>query len=143
MTEEIRNYTELSKLKTFEDRFKYLYLGDRVGNETFGFDRYLNQIFYRNSEWRRIREEVIVRDLGCDLGCSFDVINYEIRGPIIVHHMNPISANDIKNRTDFLLSPEYLVCVSLDTHNGIHFGGLDYLNVRMFVERYKGDTTLW
>lgn len=135
----IRTYTELIQLPTFEDRFRYLKLNGVVANETFGFDRYLNQQFYKSSEWRRIRQEVIIRDLGCDLACP----DREIFGQIIIHHMNPVSIEDIDNNPEILLNPEYLICVSLDTHNAIHYGDDSYLKQTMVIERKPGDTTPW
>lgn len=135
----IRTYTELIQLPTFEDRFRYLKLNGMVANETFGFDRYLNQRFYKSSEWRRIRQQVIIRDMGCDLACP----DREIFGQIIIHHMNPISIEDIENNPDVLLNPEYLVCVSLGTHNAIHYGDDSFLKRSKVVERRPGDTTLW
>lgn len=109
----IRTYAELSKLKTFKERYEYLRLGGVVGTDTFGFDRYLNQIFYRSTEWRSVRDFVIVRDNGCDLGIE----GHEIYGKILIHHMNPISVEDILRRSDFLLNPEYLISTILTTHN--------------------------
>ena len=119
----IRTYSELILLPTFEERFKYLKLDGTVGEDTFGFDRYLNQIFYRSPEWKRVRDEVIIRDNGCDLG----VEGYEIRGRILIHHMNPISVEDIKLRTDLLLNPEYLISTVHRTHNAIHYGDQELL----------------
>lgn len=105
----IRTYAELSKLKTFKERYEYLRLGGVVGTDTFGFDRYLNQIFYRSTEWKSVRDFVIVRDNGCDLGIE----GHEIYGKILIHHMNPISVEDILKRSDFLLNPEYLISTIL------------------------------
>ena len=113
----IRTYSELITLPTFEERFRYLQLGGKVGEDTFGHDRYLNQMFYTSDEWRRIRRDVIVRDNGCDLGIQ----DREIHGLIIIHHMNPITIEDIINRSEFLLNPEYLISTVKNTHDAIHF----------------------
>lgn len=134
----IRTYSELIKLNTFEERFEYLRLDGVVGEETFGFDRYLNQIFYRSQKWKTIKNKVIVRDLGRDLG----VEGYEIYGRIIVHHMNPISIDDIKNESDFLINPEFLICTTHNTHNAIHYGD-ESLLITAPVERTKYDTCPW
>lgn len=134
----IKTYSKLIQLDTFKDRFKYLKLNGRVGEETFGFDRYINQIFYQSQEWKRIRDRVIIRDNGCDLG--FD--GYEIRGKIIIHHMNPISIEDIRTSSDYLLNPEYLICVTHATHNAIHYGDEKLLGMSL-VERRKNDTCPW
>ena len=134
----IRTYSELIQLPTFEERFHYLRLKGSVGKETFGFDRYLNQIFYRSSAWKRVRDQVIVSDNGCDLGID-DRIIY---GRILIHHMNPINDEDILNMTDILLNPEYLICVTLDTHNAIHYGDEDLL-IKEPVVRFKNDTCPW
>lgn len=134
----IRTYSELMQLDTFEERYKYLKLGGKVGEDTFGFDRYLNQLFYKSEEWRKIRNDVIVRDDGCDLG----VFGHDIRGNIIIHHMNPITKEDILNRTEYLLNPEYLICVHDTTHKGIHYGTEDVLYSGP-VERSKNDTCPW
>jgi len=134
----IRSYSELSKLKTFEERFKYLQLNSNIGVSTFGFDRYLNQGFYRSREWKRIRDAIIVRDNSCDLG----ILDREIFTHIRIHHMNPISVNDLESGSDILLNPEFLICTSLDTHNAIHFGNENNL-VNLPKERIKGDTKLW
>lgn len=112
----VRTYSELSTLKTFKERYEYLRLDGIVGEETFGFDRYLNQIFYKSKEWEQIRREVIIRDNGCDLGID----GYDIRGKILVHHMNPLRVEDIVRRNDILLNPEYLITTVLATHNAIH-----------------------
>ena len=110
----MKNYKELSRLHSFEERFEYLKLCGKVGKDTFGFDRIFNQMFYsRSAEWRRVRDQVIIRDNGCDLGME----GHDIYGKIIVHHMNPISLKDIQDVTDFLLNPDYLICVSHETHN--------------------------
>lgn len=132
-----RSYTELSKLKAFEDRFNYLKLNEKTGVETFGYDRYLNQIFYKSQKWKRVRDEVIIRDNGCDLG----VDGFEITGKIIIHHMNPITLEDIEKNSNDMCNPEYLICVSHSTHNHIHFGN-DIIN-NDIIERKPGDTKLW
>lgn len=134
----IKTYSELSKLKTFRERFDYLKLDGTVGEETFGFDRYLNQRFYKSLEWRRIRDLVIVRDNGCDLG----VYGYEIYGKVLIHHINPITAKDLSLSTDLLLNPEYLISTTIKTHNAIHYGDETLLN-DFFTERSKNDTCLW
>lgn len=134
----IRTYSELVRLPTFEERFRYLKLDGLVGKDTFGFDRYLNQEFYRSKEWKEVRDFVIVRDNGCDLGMD----GYEIAGRIYIHHMNPITVNDIVHSSDFLLNPDYLICVSHNTHNAVHYGDEDLL-VTAPVERRKNDTCPW
>lgn len=134
----IKTYSELITIPTFKERFEYLKLNGKVGKDTFGFDRYLNQIFYSSSEWRRIRNQVILRDNGCDLG----VEGYEISGKIYIHHMNPILAKDIVDRSEFLLNPDYLICVTHNTHNAIHYGDVDLLPLPL-VERRPNDTCPW
>lgn len=135
----IRTYKELSQLKTFEERFNYLKLDGIVGEDTFGFDRYLNQMFYRSMDWRSVRDKVIIRDNGCDLG----VEGYDIRGQkVYVHHMNPLRRNDIVNTTEYLLNPDYLITVTFQTHNAIHYGDETILPF-VPVERYANDTCPW
>ena len=135
----VRTYSELTKLSTFEERYDYLRLGGTVGEETFGFDRYLNQIFYNSEEWKSVRNFVITRDNGCDLG----VPGREIRGSkILVHHMNPITKEDIINRSDILLNPEYLITTVKNTHDAIHYGDSELL-YKDPVERTKNDTCPW
>lgn len=135
----IKNYKELSRLTTFAERFNYLKLHSAVGKESFGFDRIFNQMFYsRSAEWKRVRDQVIIRDNGCDLGME----GHDIYGKIIVHHMNPISLKDIQDVTDFLLNPDYLICVSHDTHNAIHYGNASLLPKEP-VERFRNDTCPW
>ena len=134
----IKTYSELIKLKTFEERYEYLRLGGIVGKETFGFDRYLNQTFYKTDEWLSIRDHVIVRDNGCDLGIE----GREIHSRILVHHMNPITKEDILSRSEYLLNPEYLICTIKSTHDAIHYGD-ESLLITMPVERRKNDTCLW
>ena len=134
----IRTYSELATLPTFEERFNYLKLKGQVGKDTFGFDRWLNQIFYRDPEWKSVRDYVIVRDNGCDLG----VDGYEINGRILVHHMNPISKEDILERSKYLLDPEFLISTIHNTHNAIHYGDEDLL-IKTPIERTKNDTCPW
>ena len=126
-------------MPTFEERFRYLKLKGHVGEETFGFDRYLNQVFYNSREWKRIRQQVIVRDGGCDLGLE----DCPIFGRVLIHHMNPISVSDIRNKTDLLLNPDYLICVSKDTHNAIHYGDDGILETRKPIVREPNDTCPW
>ena len=134
----IRTFHELSKLSTFEERFRYLQLTGTVGQETFGFDRIVNQRFYTSSEWKQIRDHVILRDEGCDLG----VRGREIYGKILIHHLNPISLEDLIERSEFLLNPDYLICTTHETHNAIHYGDENLL-ARMPVERTRNDTCPW
>lgn len=135
----IKTYSELITFETFEERYRYARLGGQVGIETFGFDRYLNQVFYRSVEWRKFRSEMIVRDLGCDLG----VKGHDIVGNILLHHLNPIDMDDIINRRiGVLLNPENVICVSLRTHNAIHYGD-DSLLITEFSERSANDTCPW
>lgn len=138
MKKMIRTYSELIKLKTFKDRFEYLKLDGIVGEETFGFDRYMNQIFYKSREWTSVRRSVIIRDNGCDLG----VEGYEIHGKILIHHMNPINLSDIVHKTDELLNPDYLITTVLSTHNAIHYGDASLLPV-LPIERRANDTCPW
>lgn len=134
----IKTYSELIELPTFEERYRYLRLRGSVGVDTFGFDRYLNQKFYRSAEWKRVRDQVIVRDNGCDLGIE----DRMIPGRILIHHMNPITEKDILYMTDALMNPEYLICVSHTTHNAIHYGDEDLLITTPVVRR-KNDTCPW
>lgn len=135
----IRTYKELSRLTTFEDRFNYLKLGAQVGKDTFGFDRIFNQRFYKSKEWQAVRDFVMIRDNGCDLGIK----GHEIYGQhIIIHHMNPISLDDISNGSDFLLNPEYLISTIHNTHNAIHYGD-ETLLITAPIERSKYDTCPW
>lgn len=138
MMTSIRTYSELILLPTFEERFEYLKLDGFVGQETFGFDRYLNQIFYRSPEWKRLRNEIIIRDNACDLGME----DREIFGRIFIHHMNPITKDDVLSRSDILLNPEYLICVSKLTHDAIHYGDKDLLIMDPVVRR-PNDTCPW
>ena len=134
----IKTYSELILLPTFEERFKYLQLNGRVGDDTFGFDRYINQKFYRSAEWKRIRDLVIMRDNGCDLALE----GYEIYGRILIHHMNPITIKDVELSTEYLMNPEYLICVTHNTHNAIHYGDEKLINKGPIV-RTKNDTCPW
>ena len=138
MSMTIKTYSDLILLPTFEERFEYLRLDGRVGEDTFGFDRYLNQLFYRSYEWRKIRDYVIVRDNACDLG----VEGHDIYGKVLIHHMNPIRAKDIELRTNLLLDPEYLICVTHNTHNAIHYGD-ENLIIKAPIERRPNDTCPW
>lgn len=135
----IRTYSELVKLNTFEERFMYLRLDGVVGIDTFGFDRYLNQHFYKTPEWKRTRDIVIMRDNGCDLGIDEEIIF----GKIIIHHINPISIDDIKLSKDYILDPEFLICTSLKTHNAIHYSDDSILYNRQPVIRKPNDTIPW
>lgn len=134
----IRTYSDLCRLGGLEERFDYLALGARIGEATFGFDRHINQGFYRGAEWKNIRYHVIARDEGFDLGAK----DHPIHGPHLIHHMNPITLEDIEEATENLLDPEFLITTSLRTHNAIHFGNKDQLP-RVFTDRSPGDTLLW
>lgn len=134
----IRSYDELITIPTFEERYEYLKLNGRVGEETFGFDRWLNQKFYQSDEWKDIRRDVILRDAGCDLGIE----DREIVGRIYIHHMNPITVDDIILHSDYLLNPMYLVCTSKLTHDTIHYGDKSLLQ-EDFKERKPYDTCPW
>ena len=134
----MRTYSELITIPDFKERFLYLKLGGKVGEETFGYDRYLNQIFYRSPEWKRVRREVIIRDLGCDLGIE----DRPLGSRIYVHHINPIKLKDINNRNLEILDPEFLICCSYDTHQAIHYGS-EYLLLADPVERKPYDTCPW
>lgn len=131
-------YSELRLIPTFEERYKYLRIKGQVGETTFGFDRYINQMFYSSVEWKRIRDLVIIRDKGCDLG----IPGREIFKSIQVHHMNPISIEDIETFSRELMDPEFLICVSLNTHNAIHYGNEGHL-AKGLIERTKNDTCPW
>lgn len=133
-----RCYSELIRLRAFEERYRYLQILGSVGTETFGFDRYLNQRFYRSAEWRSIRDLVIARDNGCDLGVEGRLIY----GKIYIHHMNPILAKDLEFARDVLTDPEYLICTSHETHNAIHYGSEELL-ARDPIIRRPGDTCPW
>lgn len=138
MNNKIRTYSELIRISTFEERFHYLKLNGVIGTDTFGFDRYLNQLFYKSDEWKSLRNEIIIRDNGCDLG----VEGYEIYSRILIHHMNPITIDDILEHSDFLLNPEYLITTRLSTHNAVHYGDEKLLN-KALVERRPNDTCPW
>ena len=134
----IRSYSEMLQFNTLEDRFEYLALRASVGLATFGFDRWLNQEFYTSRAWRQVRERVVVRDNGCDLG----VDGYEIHSRIIIHHMNPIDAQQLVQGDESVLDPEYLICTTHNTHNAIHYGDRNLLP-KQHVDRRPGDTKLW
>ena len=133
-----KTYSELITIPTFEERFEYLRLKGSVGKDTFGYDRYLNQILYNSPEWKRLRNQIIIRDNGRDLGCE----GYEIYGRILIHHMNPITVEDIVSRDPIVFDPENLICVSHNTHNAIHYGDENLL-IMAPVERTKNDTCPW
>ena len=134
----MKTYSEMILLPTYNERFRYLKLDGKVGADTFGLDRYLNQVFYRSAEWKRIRDMVIVRDNGCDLGIS----ELPIYGKVIIHHMNPLSVDDILNDDpEYVMNPEYLVCVSHSTHNAIHYG--DDSQLQEYIPRRANDTAPW
>lgn len=134
----IKTYSELIRLPTFEERFEYLKLKGSVGKDTFGRDRYLNQVFYTSQEWRRLRDKIIIRDNGCDLGIE----GREIGGKIYIHHLNPLVVNDILEHSEYLVNPEYLICTSFKTHNAIHYGDINLLP-RNPIERKRNDTCPW
>nr|DAH80672.1 MAG TPA: HNH endonuclease bacteriophage, HNH Endonuclease, DNA.52A [Caudoviricetes sp.] len=136
----VKTYSELITFPTFEERYKYLRLGGKVGEDTFGFDRYLNQSFYKSDEWLSVRNKVITRDLGCDLGCVDREIPEGVT--IFIHHMNPITKNDILDQTELLLNPEYLITTIKRTHDAIHYGDDNFIFTGL-VERSKNDTCLW
>lgn len=133
-----KSYSELMQLETFEERFEYLRLNGVVGEETFGYDRYLNQIFYKSKEWLSIRDYIIARDNGCDLGME----DREIHGKILIHHITPITKQDILERSEILLDPENLICVTKNTHDAIHYGDGSLL-ITAPIERTKNDTCPW
>lgn len=134
----IRTYSELSQIPTFEERYEYLALRGVVGEPTFGYDRWLNQAFYRSAEWRNIRNYVISRDLGCDLG----VEGYEIHDKVIIHHMNPMQQTDLLHGNDDIVNLEYLISTTHKTHNAIHYGDASLLP-KQYTPRRPGDTKLW
>ena len=138
MNLKIRTYSELVQLSTFEERYRYLRLLGAVGKETFGFDRYLNQLFYRSPEWKEVRNQVIIRDNGCDLGIE----GREIQGRVLIHHMNPITAEDIRERSDLLLNPEFLITTAHNTHQAIHYGDESLLILTLTI-RSRNDTCPW
>lgn len=135
----MRTYSELVKLPTFEERFEYLKLDGKVGEDTFGFDRYFNQAMYHSPEWKEVRRQVLIRDDGCDLG----IPDREIFGKALVHHMNPISLEDIENHNPDIFNPEFLVTVSKQTHDAIHYGSEELLMESKPVERLPNDTCPW
>lgn len=134
----IKTYSELSNLETFKERFQYLRLDGIVGEETFGFDRYLNQILYKSDEWKQCRRDIIVRDNGCDLGCE----GFEVYGRILIHHINPITVDDIVNRNPKVFDQENLILTSHNTHQAIHYGNEELL-ILAPIERSKNDTSPW
>lgn len=134
----MRTYSELVKLPTYVERFEYLKLQGSVAKETFGFDRYLNQILYNSREWKNVRREVIIRDQACDLGIE----GYDILERPLIHHMNPINMEDILNRNPDIFNPEFLITVSFNTHNAIHYGDKSLLILEPVIRR-PGDTKLW
>lgn len=135
----IKTYSEMIALPTFIDRYRYLRLEGKVGEETFGFDRIINQFLYqRSKKWKSVRDKVIIRDNGCDLG----VEGFEIYGKILVHHMNPITLEDIERESEFVFDPEYLISTTLTTHNAIHYGDESLLPMAP-VERRRNDTCPW
>ena len=133
-----KSYLECMQLPTFQERYRYLQIGGYVGKETFGYDRYLNQIFYRTAEWKRFRREIILRDNGCDLGCE----GYEIYGNILVHHINPITVEDVVNRNPCIFDPNNVICTSHNTHNAIHYGDETNLITEPII-RKPYDTCPW
>lgn len=139
MKKKLKTYSELRRLKTFDERFDYLKLIGKVGYETFGVDRAFNQMFYKSKEWKHIRDKIILRDDGCDLGIK----GQDIHGSIIIHHMNPITLKDINENIEYVLNPEYLICASHQTHNAIHYGDKDLIKMEKNIERKPGDTKLW
>ena len=134
----IRTYSELITIPTFEERFEYLQLKGSVGKDTFGYDRYLNQVLYRSPEWKRLRNQIIIRDGGCDLACD----GYDIYNKVLIHHMNPITVEDILTRSRQVFDPDNLICVSHSTHNAIHYGDVDLLVTGPII-RTKNDTCPW
>lgn len=134
----IKTYSELRRYESFEERYDYLRIGGSVGASTFGFDRYINQSFYCSRDWKNVRNEVIIRDNGCDLGIE----GYEIHDGLLVHHINPITANDILHSEEIVLNPEYLITTTMLTHNAIHYGDKSLLR-KPYVPRSKNDTKLW
>ena len=134
----IRTYSELITIPTFEERFEYLQLKGSVGKDTFGYDRYLNQVLYRSTEWKRLRNQIIIRDGGCDLACD----GYDIYNKVLIHHLNPITVEDVLTRSRKVFDPDNLVCVSHSTHNAIHYGDVDLLVTGPII-RTKNDTCPW
>ena len=134
----IRTYSELITIPTFEERFEYLQLKGSVGKDTFGYDRYLNQVLYRSPEWKRLRNQIIIRDDGCDLACD----GYDIYDKVLIHHLNPITVEEVLARSRKVFDPDNLVCVSHNTHNAIHYGDMDLLVTGPII-RTKNDTCPW
>lgn len=134
----IKTYSELITIPTFEERFEYLQLKGSVGKDTFGYDRHLNQVLYRSPEWKRLRNQIIIRDCGCDLACD----GYDIYGKVLIHHLNPITVEDVLARSRKVFDPDNLVCVSHNTHNAIHYGDVDLLVTGPII-RTKNDTCPW
>lgn len=134
-----KTYSEMLSYDNFDDRFEYLKLNGNVAEDTFGYNRFINQQFYKSKEWKRVRDQVIVRDNGCDLGIQDKPIN----GKIYIHHMNPLVLDDISFSTDNLLDPEYLVCVSMNTHNALHYGNINNVKSNIIIERQPNDTCPW
>lgn len=135
---DFKTYSEMIRYDSFEDRYEYLKLGGTVGRSTFGFDRYVNQAFYTSSEWKSVRHHVIYRDNGCDLG----IPGFEINGALLIHHINPMTVDDVLHNASWILDPEFLITTTKITHNAIHFGDATLLQTK-FVERSAGDTKLW
>lgn len=138
MTSVVKTYSELMGHHTIEDRFRYLALRGRVGETTFGFDRWMNQQFYTSSQWRMVRHHIIARDNGCDLGIE----GYDIHKGLVIHHLNPMSVEDLRSGDPKILDPEFLITTTLHTHNAIHYGD-ERLLPYVLVERKRGDTKLW
>lgn len=134
----IKTYSELITIPTFEERFEYLQLKGSVGKDTFGYDRYLNQVLYRSPEWKRLRNQIIIRDCGCDLACK----GYDIHSKVLIHHLNPITVEDVLARSRKVFDPDNLVCVSHNTHNAIHYGDVDLLVTGPII-RTKNDICPW
>lgn len=134
----IKTYSELIKIPTYKERYQYLKLEGRVGIETFGYDRYLNQLLYTSTEWRRFRRDIIVRDNGCDLASE----GYEIKGKILIHHIDPLTVEDVVKRSSKVFDPENAICVSMITHNAIHYGD-ESLLILSPIERKPNDTCPW
>lgn len=134
----IKTYSELITIPTFEERFEYLQLKGSVGKDTFGYDRHLNQVLYRSPEWKRLRNQIIIRDCGCDLACE----GYDIHSKVLIHHLNPITVEDVLSRSRKVFDPDNLVCVSHSTHNAIHYGDVDLLVTGPII-RTKNDTCPW
>lgn len=138
MTMNIRTYSELITIPTFEERYNYLKLNGIVGKETFGYDRYLNQLLYRSSDWRSFRDRIIIRDNGCDLACE----GFELQSRIIIHHIDPITVEDILNKHPKVFDPENVVSTSHNTHLAIHYGDKNLISIAP-INRYKNDTCPW